>query len=130
MAIVAEVELARADVNDEYGVTVWQARKLLNYSTEDARDLAAEILRAADEGERLEREDRERVRESVERLKSDLAPMGFRPGEQEEIERCLWHHCPGWDEALQEIEPGLMLHPSCMKEVEQAIFRAAFGEEK
>lgn len=57
MAIRAEVELARVDVNDSYGVTVWQARKSLDYSTEDARALAAEILRAADEGDRLERKD-------------------------------------------------------------------------
>lgn len=59
MAITAEREVARADMNDSYGVAVWQERKLVDYSTEEARALAAEIVRAADEADRVEREDRD-----------------------------------------------------------------------
>jgi hypothetical protein len=58
MAITAEREVARADMNDSYGVALWQERKLVDYSIEDARALAAELLHAADEAERVEREDR------------------------------------------------------------------------
>lgn len=59
MAIRAEVEVARADMNDEYGVSVWQRRKLVDYTVEDARAFADEILHAADEAERVALEDRD-----------------------------------------------------------------------
>jgi membrane-bound ClpP family serine protease len=58
MAISQVREIARADMNDEYGVSVWQEKKLVNYSVGEARALAVEIGRAADEAERVAREDR------------------------------------------------------------------------
>lgn len=53
MGIDLTREVARADMNDDYGVTVWQERKQVNYTPADARLLAAEIVRAADEAEHV-----------------------------------------------------------------------------
>jgi len=61
MAITAEREVARADMNDSYGVSLWQVEELVDYTTEDARKLAAEIIAAADEADRVEAEDRTRA---------------------------------------------------------------------
>jgi hypothetical protein len=59
MAIKAEREIARADMNDSYGVSVWQEGEIVDLSTEQAREYAAEILHAADEADRVEQEDRD-----------------------------------------------------------------------
>jgi len=61
MAIKAEREVARADMNDAYGVTVWQEAAEMEYTPADARKLAAEIIRAADEADRVVAEDRQRA---------------------------------------------------------------------
>ncbi len=58
MAIRAEVDMARVEVNDEYGVTLWQRRKTSYYTTEEARQLGEELLAAAAEADRIEAEDR------------------------------------------------------------------------
>ena len=58
MAITAEREVARADMNDSYGVSLWQVEELVDYTTEDARKLAGELIAAADEADRVEAEDR------------------------------------------------------------------------
>lgn len=57
MPIKAEVEIARAEVNDDYGVTLWQRGSAMEYSTSDARALAAEMVAAADESDRVAAED-------------------------------------------------------------------------
>jgi hypothetical protein len=59
MPITTERTVALAMPDDAYGVEVWQERKTVNYSTDDARALAAEILAAAEEADRIEREDRD-----------------------------------------------------------------------
>jgi putative aminopeptidase FrvX len=51
MGITIEREVACADMNDSYGVTVWQERRSMDYSTAAARELAKEILAAADEAD-------------------------------------------------------------------------------
>ena len=57
MAIIQEREIARADMNDEFGVTVFQEAQQTEYSIEEARAFAAEILAAADEAERIRTDD-------------------------------------------------------------------------
>jgi len=57
MAIVQETEVASAEANDSYGVTVWQHRKSVELSTAAAREYAQEILEAAAEADRLSQED-------------------------------------------------------------------------
>lgn len=42
------VELAEVDVNDDYRVELTQLRKVMDYSPQQARDLAGELLAAAD----------------------------------------------------------------------------------
>lgn len=58
MALKVELEIARADMNDSYGVSLWQYKKLVDYSPDEARELAREIVAAADEADRVEAEDR------------------------------------------------------------------------
>lgn len=53
MGIELTREVARADMNDNYGVTVWQERKLMNYTPAEARALSTEIVNAAAEAERV-----------------------------------------------------------------------------
>jgi len=65
MAITAEREVARADMNDAFGVTVWQEATEMEYTPEDARKLAAEIVSAADEAERVAAEDAEAAKERM-----------------------------------------------------------------
>jgi hypothetical protein len=57
MAIRRETTVARADMNDEFGVTLYQAKKTAEYTVGEARDLAAELVRAANEAERIARDD-------------------------------------------------------------------------
>jgi hypothetical protein len=57
MALTRETTVARADMNDEFGVTLYQAKKTADYTIAEARTLAAEILRAANEAERVARDD-------------------------------------------------------------------------
>lgn len=57
MGIVISREVARADMNDEFGVTVWQERKLLDLTVEQARDYASEIWKAALEADRIRMDD-------------------------------------------------------------------------
>ena len=59
MGIKQERVIARADMNDEFGVSVWQEKKLKEYSIEEAYALADEISRAADEATRVRLEDDE-----------------------------------------------------------------------
>lgn len=59
MPIMVEREVARADMNDSYGVTVWQDEPMLDLTTDQAREYAAEIVKAADEADRVEQEDRD-----------------------------------------------------------------------
>jgi hypothetical protein len=85
MAIRAEVEVARADVNDEYGVSLWQRKKLQDYQPEEARLLASELVRAADQADELERVDRAAAfggdecvsLEEMRRRLETRAPSGF-----------------------------------------------------
>ncbi|MEX1078900.1 MAG: hypothetical protein WED09_07315 [Homoserinimonas sp.] len=57
MAIVAEFEVARADLNDEYGVSLWVRKKLTEFTPDEAEALAEELLRAAAQGRALAVED-------------------------------------------------------------------------
>jgi hypothetical protein len=59
MSITRETLIVRADMNDEFGVTVEQAQRQVDYTLPEARELAAEILRAVVEAERVTREDRD-----------------------------------------------------------------------
>jgi len=56
MALKAVREIARADMNDDLGVTVWQHRKQVAYTADEARELAREIAGAADEADRIRAE--------------------------------------------------------------------------
>ncbi len=85
MAVRDEVVLARADVNDAYGVTVWQRKKIADYTVEQAERLGSEILQAAAEARRVAAEDAialepdacgERVAESMRQM-SFLARRGM-----------------------------------------------------
>ena len=57
MGITVEREVARADINDEGGVTVWQETPELALSIEQAREHAESILRAAAEAVRVRMDD-------------------------------------------------------------------------
>ena len=57
MAITAERVIARADMNDEYGVTVWTEGEMVDLTVEQARQFAVEVANAAAEAERVARED-------------------------------------------------------------------------
>jgi len=59
MAIIKEHEVARADINDSYGVALWTIDPLTDLTTDEARELATELTRAADEADRIERQDRD-----------------------------------------------------------------------
>lgn len=58
MAITAEVEVASVDIGDAYDVVLWQHRKVTSYTPAEARELAADLVTAAAEVERIEAEDR------------------------------------------------------------------------
>ena len=47
------VEIATVEVNDEYRVELTQVLDRVDYSPEQARDLASELINAADEAERM-----------------------------------------------------------------------------
>lgn len=57
MAIKAVLEVARADLNDAYGVTLWVREELTDLSPDDADALARELLTAAAEARRAKTED-------------------------------------------------------------------------
>lgn len=57
MALIVEREIARADMNDEFGVSIWQEHKLVEYTPDEARQLAREITAAADEADAIQRAD-------------------------------------------------------------------------
>lgn len=57
MGISQVREVARADMNDQYGVTVWQEDELLELTVEEAVAFASEIIKAADEALRIRNED-------------------------------------------------------------------------
>ena len=59
MAIKQERVIAWADMNDEYGVSVWQEKKLTNYTVEEALALSSEIIAAAKEAFRIREKDDE-----------------------------------------------------------------------
>lgn len=46
-------EVARVEVGDDYRVHVWQARKASSYTVTQAMTLARELVRAAEEADRL-----------------------------------------------------------------------------
>lgn len=46
-------EVARVEVGDDYRVHLWQARKASSYTVAQAVTLGAELLRAAEEADRL-----------------------------------------------------------------------------
>lgn len=46
-----DVELAVVEVNDDYRVELWQFRRSVDYSPDQARDLALELRVAADQAE-------------------------------------------------------------------------------
>lgn len=46
-------EVARVEVGDDYRVHLWQARKASSYTTTQAMTLARELVRAAEEADRL-----------------------------------------------------------------------------
>lgn len=56
MSIKAELEVARADMNDALGVTLWQHKRQVDYTADEARELAREIAAAADEADRVRAE--------------------------------------------------------------------------
>jgi hypothetical protein len=64
MPITTERTVAQAMVNDAYGVELWQEHKAVDYTTDEARQLAAEILAAADEADTIERVDRDAALDS------------------------------------------------------------------
>jgi len=57
MAIHSKQEIARADMNDDFAVSVWQHKKLVAYTPDEARQFAREIAAAADEADRIAAED-------------------------------------------------------------------------
>jgi len=46
-------EVARVEVGDDYRVHLWQARKASSYTVAQAVTLGAELLRAAEDADRL-----------------------------------------------------------------------------
>lgn len=56
MAIKAELEIARADMNDDLGVSVWLHKKLTDFTPDEARQFAREIAGAADEADHVRAE--------------------------------------------------------------------------
>lgn len=77
MAITAVVEIARVEVSDEYGVTLWQKGTAFEYSVADARALAQELWSAASEAERALEED---GRVTLEQMRERLAAKDKRAG--------------------------------------------------
>ena len=59
MAITQTREVARADMNDAYGVTCWQEVEMVDLTTDEARAYAEEILRAAEQADAIEAQDRD-----------------------------------------------------------------------
>jgi hypothetical protein len=51
MSIITEVVTFSAELTDSYGVEVWQFRKRFEYTVEEARAIAAEILATCDEAQ-------------------------------------------------------------------------------
>jgi len=86
MALTRETEIARADMNDEFGVTLFQAKKTADYTIAEARTLAAEIIRAANEAERVARDD---AWES-----EGAAPLGFDMAAQATAPSMPFRRCP------------------------------------
>lgn len=58
MPIITEQVTASAELNDQYGVTVWQQKKTVSYTREQARKLGEEILAACDEADTCVEQDR------------------------------------------------------------------------
>lgn len=59
------VELAEVEINDDYRVELTQLRKAIDYSPSQARDLANELVHAADEAESLLKVDTELTLEEL-----------------------------------------------------------------
>lgn len=57
MAISQVREVARADMNDEFGVTCWQDQEQLDFTPDEAREYAREIVAAADQADAIRRAD-------------------------------------------------------------------------
>lgn len=53
------VDIAIVDVGDDYQVELWQEKKLTSYSVQQARDLALELIQAAESAEAAIAEDME-----------------------------------------------------------------------
>lgn len=51
------VELATVEVDDEYRIELWQEKRRMRYTSEQARDLAIELIDAAERGDALISED-------------------------------------------------------------------------
>jgi hypothetical protein len=79
MPIITEQVTASAELNDQYGVTVWQAKKTMPYTLDEARQLAAEILAACDEAQSCLDEDAESAFSSHDTSPFDVAPGPERP---------------------------------------------------
>lgn len=58
MAVTTEVETFSAELTDSYGIEIWQFRKRFEYTVDEARSAAAEIVAACDEADRCLEEDR------------------------------------------------------------------------
>ncbi len=58
MTQTAEVETFSAELTDSYGIQIWQFRKRFEYTVDEARAAAAEIVAACDEADRCLEEDR------------------------------------------------------------------------
>jgi glyoxylate utilization-related uncharacterized protein len=59
-------------MNDQFGVTLYQAKKIAEYTITEARELAAELIKAANEAERIEQEDRDGAW-----MSEGASPVGF-----------------------------------------------------
>jgi hypothetical protein len=57
MAIQQMRDVARADMNDAYGVTCYQEQELVDLTTDEARAYAQEIQHAADQADLVARQD-------------------------------------------------------------------------
>ena len=76
MSITVMREVARADMNDNYGVTIWQDEEQVDLTTDQAREYAAEIARAADEADRIEQQDRDAAYASEGESGEFISPTG------------------------------------------------------
>jgi len=76
MAITQEREIVRADMNDSYGVSLWVVDPIVDLTTDQARELAQQIVKAADEADRVEQEDRDAAFRSEGEFSEFISPTG------------------------------------------------------